>query len=137
MNTAIYEKTDKGREEIATRQFRLPPKLRTLLVMIDGRHSLGSLMQHVAGLGLGEADVDALLRQEHITLVSGGPAATEVETTHAVVAPVSARARMLARSAARLGKRGDADPDGPTSQLMDAPPQPDAQCAPADSPISA
>jgi hypothetical protein len=135
MNTSIYAKTDKGREEIATRQFQLAPKLRTLLVMIDGRQSLGSLMEHVAGIGLSEESVDSLLRDEYITLISGGAAAVEAEPSQASRAPVSARARMLARSAARQGKR--AGDDGPASELMDAPPQPDAQRAPADNLISA
>jgi hypothetical protein len=103
MHSFIYDKTDKGREEIATRKYQVPAKLRTLLVLIDGRHTLEWLLKNVAGLGLNEANVDQLLQQEYITLVSGGEAANEAEigdTTAGPKPPASARARMLARQAA-------------------------------------
>ena len=74
MGPRIYDKTDKGREEIATRKYQVAPKLRTLLVMIDGRQALESLLRDFALLGLSEDHVDALLRQDLIRLVSGGAA---------------------------------------------------------------
>jgi hypothetical protein len=46
----IFDKTDKGREEIATRRYRLAPRLRTLLLLIDGKQSTGQLLQKIAGL---------------------------------------------------------------------------------------
>lgn len=118
MHSFIYDKTDKGREEIATRKYQVPSKLRTLLVLIDGRHTLEWLLKNVAGLGLNEANVDELLRQEYITLVSGAPAANEPEIEQAPAgpkAPVSARARMLARqAAARQALAGaDHEPEAP------------------------
>jgi hypothetical protein len=124
MTTRIYDKTDKGREEIATRKYQLAPKLRTLLVMIDGRHALGSLLKNFAALGLREENLEDLLRQEYIMLVSGGPAAIEPEAA-AKRPPASARARMLARTAARQGRLANPDLDGPASQ---------AQAEPADKP---
>lgn len=33
----IYAKTDKGTEEIQTRKYKLPQKLRSLLIVIDGK----------------------------------------------------------------------------------------------------
>ncbi len=66
MNNSIYEKTDKGREEIATRKYQLPPKLRSLLVMIDGVQSADKLLQRVASLGLGEQSLSELLEQDFI-----------------------------------------------------------------------
>lgn len=103
MNTCIYDKTDKGREEIATRKYHVAAKLRTLLVMIDGRQPLGSLMRNLGPLGLSEEHVDLLLSQEYIVLVGGGPVESTAEPAPQAVAraPVSARARMLARNAAR------------------------------------
>jgi hypothetical protein len=99
MNTCIYDKSDKGREEISTRKRQLPARLRTLLVMIDGRHTLESLLAKLAVVGFGTADVDELLRQEYITLVAGGPLdeAPEPEAAGTPRPPASARARMLAR----------------------------------------
>ena len=35
----IYRKTDKGRAEIETRAHRLPPRLRSALIVVDGRRS--------------------------------------------------------------------------------------------------
>jgi hypothetical protein len=118
MVSHIYDKTDKGREEIATRKYQLPPKLRTLLVMIDGRHSLESLLKHFAALGLGEDNVKELVGQGYIALAAG-PAADEPEPEQAR-APASARARMLARTrnqaAAHSGVEADRpaiEPDSP------------------------
>lgn len=68
MNTAIYDKTDKGRTEIATRSQHLAPRLRTLLLLIDGRRSEQELLANVAGLGLTEAALADLLAQEYIVL---------------------------------------------------------------------
>lgn len=46
----IFDKTDKGREEIATRKHRLAPRLRTLLLLVDGKQTTGQLLQKVAGI---------------------------------------------------------------------------------------
>jgi hypothetical protein len=46
----IFDKTDKGREEIATRKYRLAPRLRTLLLLIDGKQNTEQLLQKIAGL---------------------------------------------------------------------------------------
>jgi hypothetical protein len=98
MNTCIYDKTDKGREEIATRKYQVPSKLRTLLVMIDGRRSMDVLSKNFAGLGQADDAIHELLSQDYITLVGGGPAANEPALAAAMPRPpASARARMLAR----------------------------------------
>jgi hypothetical protein len=61
MTTRILDKTDKGREEIATRKYRLTPRLRTLLVLIDGKNDEGNLLKKVSGLGLSEESITELL----------------------------------------------------------------------------
>jgi hypothetical protein len=129
MSTCIYDKTDKGREEIATRKYQVPPKLRTLLVMIDGRHTLESLLKNFAVLGLSKDNVDDLERQGLIALISGGEPAKEAEAEPAQVPrpPASARARTQARAAARQGMLAEAQ--------REAPPRPVAETvrsAPAD-----
>lgn len=111
MNTCIYDKTDKGREEIATRKYHLAAKLRTLLVMIDGRQPLGSLMKNLGPLGLSEDHVDLLLGEQYIVLVGGGPSESAAEPQAVARAPVSARARMLARNAARQERMQGVEPD--------------------------
>lgn len=66
MHTVIYDKTDKGREEIATRSHKLAPRLRTLLLLIDGHRNDQELLASVAGLGLNGASLDELLAQQFI-----------------------------------------------------------------------
>jgi hypothetical protein len=39
MSAVIYDKTEKGREEVATRKYQLAPRMRSLLVMVDGKQS--------------------------------------------------------------------------------------------------
>jgi hypothetical protein len=110
MSTCIYDKTDKGREEIATRKYQVPPKLRTLLVMIDGRHSLESLLKNFAVLGLSKDNVDELERQGFIALVSGGPESDETDA-EAMRAPRPPASR--ARAAARQEQLAQAEPEAP------------------------
>ena len=91
MNTSIYDKTAKGREEIATRKYQLAPRLRTLLVLVDGHKPEEELLRNVAGLGLTASALQDLLAQELIVLTTSyavlpetapAPVAqAEVETT--------------------------------------------------------
>jgi hypothetical protein len=73
----VYDKTEKGREEIATRKYQLPARLRTLLVMIDGRHPLETVLSKIGGLGLSGASVDELFEQGYIALVPGAEVVPE------------------------------------------------------------
>ncbi len=54
---AIYTKTEKGQAEIKSRQYRLAPDLRHVLIMIDGRHSVAENRLRLKGFG----DLDAVL----------------------------------------------------------------------------
>jgi hypothetical protein len=116
MNAIVYDKTDKGREEIATRKYHVPPKLRTLLVMIDGRHPLDALLNKFAALGLTQASVDALVHDAYIAPVPGqAVAAAAVPAAPPVAArppAQAARERLAARArAAQAGAAGVADAD--------------------------
>ncbi|MFZ6732300.1 hypothetical protein ACO0LG_10290 [Undibacterium sp. Ji42W] len=66
MNASIYDKTEKGREEITTRKYQLASRLRTLLVMIDGKQTAADIMKKVAALGLTKQNLQELLEQEFI-----------------------------------------------------------------------
>ncbi|WP_028101501.1 hypothetical protein [Pseudoduganella violaceinigra] len=61
-----YNKTDKGREEISARTYGLQSRMRTLLVMIDGRHPMEELLPKVIGIGLDASAVSELLAQGFI-----------------------------------------------------------------------
>ena len=94
----IYDKSDKGREEMATRKYRVPSKLRALLVMIDGHRSIEVLMKNFGPLGLTTDNVAELLADEYIVLVDAGEPEASVEAAAPVRSgPVTARARMAAR----------------------------------------
>lgn len=66
MDNFIFDKTDKGREEIITRKFRLQHRLRSLLVLIDGKKTTQELLQKVAGLGLDMQSLVELVDGEFI-----------------------------------------------------------------------
>lgn len=66
MSTIIYDKTDKGREEIATRKYQLAPRLRSLLVLIDGKQTVTDLLKKIVGLGLNEQNIQDLFDQDFI-----------------------------------------------------------------------
>lgn len=71
----IYVKTEKGREEIQTRKNQLPPTLRSLLIMIDGRSSAGEILKQVAPMGITPDALEELILQEFIALDRPAPAA--------------------------------------------------------------
>ena len=66
MPSIIFDKTDKGREEIISRKYRLANRLRTLLVLIDGKQASDDLLSKVSSLGLNQASVDELEQQGFI-----------------------------------------------------------------------
>ncbi len=102
MSTCVYDKTDKGREEIATRKYQIPARMRTVLVLIDGKRPLDWLLSNVAGLGMTQQNIDELLAQELICVVPGSVPAVAVAAPVVDSNPASARARAVARQAARL-----------------------------------
>lgn len=69
MTDIIFDKTDKGREEIATRKHHLAPRLRSLLVLIDGKQSTENLLKKVSGLGLTEQALTELRESAFIDAV--------------------------------------------------------------------
>jgi hypothetical protein len=77
MANIIFDKTDKGREEIISRKYKLASRLRTLLVLVDGKHSGDDLLSKVSALGLNQASLDEL---EHLGFIQrhGQPAPAAV-----------------------------------------------------------
>lgn len=76
MTTSIFDKTDKGREEISTRKYQLASRLRTLLLLVDGKSSAHDLLQKVTGIS--EQNIDDLLKDGFIQTVKSAPAPTPV-----------------------------------------------------------
>jgi hypothetical protein len=90
MNTSIYDKTAKGREEIATRKYQLAPRMRTLLLLIDGRKSQEELLRSVSGLGLTADAIAELQAQDFVVLATSYSTITEPELQAAAPAPLPA-----------------------------------------------
>lgn len=99
MTHRIFDKTDKGRDEIATRKHQLPTRLRTLLVMVDGKQSDMDLLKKVGGLGLNEASLSELLDNGFIRVAA--------EMQPAAVAPIPVQA-----ATAEAGPPASELPDG-------------------------
>jgi len=85
MLASIYDKTDKGREEIATRKHQLPNRLRPLLVLIDGKQPISGLLKKVMPLGLNERNLQELVELELITPIQ----ATTTNTAPATAADIT------------------------------------------------
>jgi hypothetical protein len=97
MEKHIYDKTDKGREEIATRKYHLSSKLRTLLLMMDGNRTVEVLSRNFAQMGLTIGQIDELLQDEYIFLAKAGVPDTPTEQEAPKGHGPSARLRQVAR----------------------------------------
>ena len=49
--TDVYRKTDLGQAEVKERKHKLNPRVRTMLILIDGSHNEEQLMEEAAGIG--------------------------------------------------------------------------------------
>lgn len=112
--TTVYRKSAKGQHEIETRANRLAPRLRTALILVDGRRSdvdLRALVQLEP-----DATLVALLEGGYIELVS-----TQITTPAAAGAVVAAPTATAPTAAAladrrRLAVRHLTDQLGPVAE---------------------
>ena len=65
-DTAIYRKTDKGKQEVADRVFGLENEARRLLIMIDGQRDTAELSVYVRAGELESALVRSRIRAVHL-----------------------------------------------------------------------
>lgn len=131
MGTRVYEKTDKGREEIATRKHQLPMRLRSVLVMIDGRQQLSGLLPNLTRMGLDQASIDDLVTQEFIRVIPG---------TEPVVVPEVVLVARVPTAIRRMQKLREANSQLNTLQLIEleqAAPQIEIDVAPVPASVAA
>ena len=76
-NDWILAKTAAGVEEIAVRSRRIPPRLRTVLILVDGRRSVAALAESAAAFGDIRAALAALHEQGLVVLVNHGQSGAE------------------------------------------------------------
>jgi hypothetical protein len=84
-----FQKTEKGREEIATRKYGLSLRLRSILLLIDGKKTGKELVRAYPGLGLSDALLADLEQQGFISLLAPSSHITERQ---AILAQESASA---------------------------------------------
>ncbi len=95
--SALALKTEKGQEEIRSRAHGLPQKLRTLLIMVDGKSSIGQLLARFPGVAEIESNLRLLVEQGFITL-SGAAALAAGGGSRGAAPGVTVETRELALS---------------------------------------
>lgn len=68
----VFRKTEAGREEIRDRGRRLPPALRTVLLMVDGQRPVSELKEVIAGVRAPADAIERLLAEGLIEPVPTG-----------------------------------------------------------------
>lgn len=91
----IVVKTTAGADELKSRSRKLPPRLRTMLIMIDGTLSVEHLQQSAASLGVPADFLENLEQQGFVTIITSAVAASAV-AAH-VAAPEVDRYRLAQR----------------------------------------
>jgi hypothetical protein len=79
-----YRKTDKGQTEIETRAFRLAPRLRTPLIMVDGRRTDEDLRKLIATQP--DETLQTLLDQGFIEIVDAAPSVPSKASANSALA---------------------------------------------------
>ncbi len=84
----VFSKTDQGREAMSSRPAGLGPRLRSLLIMVDGKRSVGELDKLLGSDGAAAPLLEQLIAEGWIE--SQTPAAPPVLTAVVDAAPVAA-----------------------------------------------
>lgn len=82
--TQIYQKTDKGVEEIRSRRYKLPKRPRILLILVDGKTPLDVVLGQARALGIEDSTVMDLIDEGFIAAQSA-PVAAGAGATAGVV----------------------------------------------------
>lgn len=69
--SAVYCKSEKGLDEMASRKYGLSLKLRSVLIMIDGKRPFGDLAKMAATFGSAEEILSHLLEGGYVEAISG------------------------------------------------------------------
>jgi len=102
----IFTKTQKGRDEIATRQYRLPAKLRMALILVDGKSDVTHLVGE--GRSIVEKELEELALLGFIQEISAPAAQPAVASTELSSAALSTtKAELIRISSDILGTEAD------------------------------
>jgi pyruvate/2-oxoglutarate dehydrogenase complex dihydrolipoamide acyltransferase (E2) component len=101
--TLLALKTPKGHEEIRSRAHGLSQKLRTLLIMVDGKSTVGELLGRFPGVAEIQSNLRQLVELGFVQVAAGqgaaAPAAAGAEKAAPKAAPASGETRDQAMSA--------------------------------------
>jgi hypothetical protein len=98
----IYQKTEKGSEEILSRKYKLAPKLRTILILMDGKTSVDKLAGVAKHMGLPEDYLAYMEKEGYICMLGVSPYKGAARTSaEAAAATVAASVTAATRSAAK------------------------------------
>ncbi len=120
MAGAVFRKTAKGQLEIETRVDRLAPRLRTALIVVDGKRSRDELARLVPDPNA----LDALLQSGHIEALAQAPAQTPPAraaaslAVQAPAAPVAGIDRPEFKTLQRAAARHVNDKLGPAADML-------------------
>lgn len=64
----IYQKTEKGRDELRTRKYNIPQNLRQVLIFVDGKSNIAKVLEKAAGFPNVGQSLEELAMQEFIQL---------------------------------------------------------------------
>jgi hypothetical protein len=117
----IYHKTPKGAEAIANRHSGLPPKLRSLLIMVDGKRSYADLAALATVVGDCEQQLSQLQQEGFIESIGHAPAASAAPGAPATdMSPTTPMPLVVASlpEAKRVSSHLLVDLLGPTSDVL-------------------
>ena len=109
----VLRKTPKGLEEIANRTFRLPQRARSVLIVVDGKLNLASILQRTV-----DPDGSALLLEDLVEqgFVEAVPAASNSEKT--VSADASEGSAIDLAKSRRIAASAVVDALGPDGEML-------------------
>ncbi len=123
--SAIYQKSAKGAEAIATRSAALAPKQRSLLIFVDGKRTCEELMRMAQGLGDPEELMGHLVAGGFVEAMggvkpaSGTPAApAPAASAPPATAPAAPRPAVTLAQAQRFASRRLTDLLGPEAESL-------------------
>jgi hypothetical protein len=88
-DSIVLVKSRAGVEEVKGRKLKLPPKLRTLLILVDGTKAVAVLNEEAAALGAPADALEELERQGLVERVGEAPSPNAGDRRAVVRAPVS------------------------------------------------
>lgn len=107
--SAVLRKTAKGQEEFATRAYRLPARLRSVLILVDGRLTAAEIVDRARHFGDAEQFLTSLVEEGFVESAPSAPPPAQSAAPVAASAPlVAVRRAAVAFLHEKFGPDADA-----------------------------